>query len=234
VQELIDPTTNQWDEQLVRESFWQIDAEVILSIAIRDDFEDFMAWQFDSKGIFLVKSAYHLYVKDRRDMIPESSNAADQGLKWEKIWKLTCQPKIKQFIWRLAYNSLPVKRNIKHIGIECDTICVCCRCLDEDGAHLFLGCTEVVKVWQELGEVVQQILKLEEKDSTLVCCFLWSWWCRHNKINVRENVGAWQQVVSQARKWVVESLQFCGNRMINVTRERSLHGVLLAATFSKY
>jgi hypothetical protein len=63
-----------------------------------------------------------------------------------------------------------------------------------------------------LEKVVQEILKLEEKDSTLICCFLWSWWCRRNKINARENVGAWQQVVGQARKWAAESLQFCGKQ----------------------
>jgi hypothetical protein len=33
-----------------------------------------------------------------------------------------------------------------------------------------------------LEKVVQEIRKLEEKDSTLICCFLWS--CRRNKINV--------------------------------------------------
>jgi hypothetical protein len=190
VQELIDPITSQWDEQMVRENLWPFDAETILETPIREDFEDFLAWHYDSKGLFSVKSAYHLGVKHIAQMIPESSNAASQGLKWEKIWSLTCQLKIKQFIRRIAHNSLPVKRNVAQIGIECDTLCVCCKRLDEDGAHLFLKCSEVTKVWEELGlerihqcmcqsrdakEFVKQIVNLGEKDSTLVCCLLWNW-----------------------------------------------------------
>jgi hypothetical protein len=30
----------------------EIDADTILSIPIREDFEDFAAWQFDKKGLF--------------------------------------------------------------------------------------------------------------------------------------------------------------------------------------
>jgi hypothetical protein len=48
VNELICPITGQWDEQLVRDNFWKIDADVILATPIREDFEDFYAWHYDS------------------------------------------------------------------------------------------------------------------------------------------------------------------------------------------
>jgi hypothetical protein len=60
VQELIDPITGDWDKVLVRNTFWDVDASEILKIPIRDDFDDYPAWHFDEKGIFSVKSAYHL------------------------------------------------------------------------------------------------------------------------------------------------------------------------------
>jgi hypothetical protein len=60
VQELIDPITGDWDELLVRNTFWDVDASKILKIPIRDDFDDYPAWHFDEKGLFSVKSAYHL------------------------------------------------------------------------------------------------------------------------------------------------------------------------------
>jgi hypothetical protein len=65
VNELINPHTGQWDEILVRDTFWEMDANIILSTPIRDDFEDFPAWHHDNKGLFSVKSAYKVYVKLR-------------------------------------------------------------------------------------------------------------------------------------------------------------------------
>jgi hypothetical protein len=32
---------------------------------------------------------------------------------WKKLWGLDCSPKIKQFSWRLAHNSLATKMNLK-------------------------------------------------------------------------------------------------------------------------
>jgi hypothetical protein len=52
VQDLIDPITGDWDEVLVRNTFWDVDASEILKIPIRDDFDDYPAWHFDEKGIF--------------------------------------------------------------------------------------------------------------------------------------------------------------------------------------
>jgi hypothetical protein len=54
VSDLINPVTGQWDEQLIRDVFMSIDAEAILATPIRDDFEDFPAWHYDSKGVFTV------------------------------------------------------------------------------------------------------------------------------------------------------------------------------------
>lgn len=44
------------------------------------------------------------------------------------------------FLWRLSHNTLPVRLNIKRRGIDLDTICPMCKCLDEDGGHAFLKC----------------------------------------------------------------------------------------------
>nr|XP_051219355.1 uncharacterized protein LOC127336565 [Lolium perenne] len=41
----------QWDEQLVRDNFMEIDADAILATPIRDDFEDFFAWHYDSRDL---------------------------------------------------------------------------------------------------------------------------------------------------------------------------------------
>jgi hypothetical protein len=151
VHELINPITGEWDEELVRQTFMEIDVDTILATPVKEDFEDVVAWQLDSKGVFSVKSAYKVYVTLRDGPQASSSNDGATSLHWQKIWKIECTPKIQQFVWRLAHNSLPVKRNIEKRGIECDTLCVCCRRLDEDGAHIFLKCKQIKMLWKENG-----------------------------------------------------------------------------------
>jgi hypothetical protein len=220
VNELISPVTGSWDEQLVRDTFWEVDATVILKIPIGDDFEDFPAWHYDEKEIFLVKTAYHLYMTVFNSHIAGTSGTGDSAVQWKRIWDLNVVPKIKQFIWRLAHNSLPLKVNIKRRGIECNTLCVCCKKLDEDGAHLFLKCKEVKKVWKLIGmdelrermctfssaaSVVQEILALRDTDRTLVCCMLWRWWLARNSLNSEGKQFVSETVIRQARYWAAES-----------------------------
>ena len=69
---------------------------------------------------------------------------------WKKIWRLKCPPRIKQFIWRVAHNSLAFKLNIKRRHIDLDTRCPVCWRLDEDGGHCFLKCKIVRQCWREL------------------------------------------------------------------------------------
>jgi hypothetical protein len=139
---LIDPVTLQWDEQLVQNNFWDVDAKVILATPIREEFEDYYAWQYDQKGQFSVK------IRDGPQAL--SSNDSDSVQFWRAIWKLPCLPKIQQFVWRLAHNSLPLMIRIKSRGMDCDTKCVCCRRLDEDGAHLFFKCKEIKREWERM------------------------------------------------------------------------------------
>lgn len=65
VHELINPVTESWDEELVKELFTHDDARVILAIPLKSDMEDSISWHFDKKGSFSVKSAYRLGVSLR-------------------------------------------------------------------------------------------------------------------------------------------------------------------------
>lgn len=65
VADLINPVTGFWDEQLIRDTFWEQEAKFILSIPLFEDMEDFQAWHPDPKVLFSVKSAYALGIKIR-------------------------------------------------------------------------------------------------------------------------------------------------------------------------
>lgn len=45
----------------MRDAFWEEDARVILSFPVHGGMENKLAWHFDKKGVFSVKSAYKVY-----------------------------------------------------------------------------------------------------------------------------------------------------------------------------
>jgi hypothetical protein len=61
VHELIDPGTGGWDEDLVRDIFWEEDAECILCIPVHEGMDDLVAWHFNNNGQFTVRSAYKVF-----------------------------------------------------------------------------------------------------------------------------------------------------------------------------
>jgi hypothetical protein len=79
VEELIDPNTGDWDEQLVRDTLWEEEAEVILTIPIGEGLPDWPAWHFDSKGLFSVKSAYKLVVQNRDTEAGQEARTSAEG-----------------------------------------------------------------------------------------------------------------------------------------------------------
>jgi len=81
VSALIDPITGTWDRVLIEEVFWEEDWKRILSIPIKQGMDDLIAWHFDRKGIFSVKSAYHNLVaingREECRQIGASSSSAE-------------------------------------------------------------------------------------------------------------------------------------------------------------
>jgi hypothetical protein len=127
VSDLIDPYTNCWDEHLVRDLFWQEDAELILAIPIKEEMDDFFAWHYEPKGEFTVKSAYRLaraLATKENEAECSSTKEQTEGFTWSAIWKAPCPPNVQQFLWRMAHNSLPLRCNIKRRGMDIDTICL--------------------------------------------------------------------------------------------------------------
>jgi hypothetical protein len=125
--------------------------KLILAIPIKHGEDDTPAWHYDNKGIFSVKSAYHVledsreYEQGRQKGESSSSAPTDEVMQWKSLWNFQCQSKIKKFLWRFSHNSLALRLNIKRRGVrDVDTRCPVCNRLDEDGGHCFVKC-KVVK-----------------------------------------------------------------------------------------
>lgn len=202
VAELIDPVTNSWDLDLVNQTFSAADAANILKIPLCEQQEDFIAWHFDSKGHFSVKSAYKIQLsltqqQTNSEMVEGSTRTNWRKKTWHSIWKLNCPPKVQHFLWRFAHNSHPMRMNIERRGVVLDTRCSVCGRLFEDGGHLFLRCEEVKKVWRATHlenerqsllvchsplEVLEYIFSQTERTKLLVVALLWKWSNERNRV----------------------------------------------------
>lgn len=83
------------------------DVQEVLRIRLSDRVqEDYLAWHYESSGIFSVRSAY--WVAQRLQAAPESrgqegSSRVSDGSRslWRLIWSAQVPPKVRVFAWRL-------------------------------------------------------------------------------------------------------------------------------------
>ena len=55
VSDLIDPVRNGWDEDLIRQKLWPIDAQRVLAIPLpMHNMPDLIAWSYTKNGLFTV------------------------------------------------------------------------------------------------------------------------------------------------------------------------------------
>jgi hypothetical protein len=196
----------------------------ILSVPLCHDTEDFVAWHFDSRGVFTVKSAYKVHVElEKQASIKqdgEGSNILPLNQEvFKKLWKVQCPPKVHHFLWRMAHNSHPLYMNIARRGVDLDTRCVVCHRYFEDGGHLFLNCKLAKQRWRAIDledvrlklrpcssavEVLQEVFNLTEKEKLLAISFLWNWWSERNRGNHGERYQSIDQFQYTVRRHVNE------------------------------
>ena len=111
VSDLIDPTTIDWDVQLVNHTFWHIDAQRILAIPLLvHDTTYFLAWRQTKNGLFSVSSACHYEWKNQYGNRLANENDVGTSVPnfmWSTVWSLLCPLNIKIFSWR-ALRSHPL------------------------------------------------------------------------------------------------------------------------------
>lgn len=228
VSELINPITNQWDADLIKQTFWPEDANIILQIPIQEQTCDFLAWHYDKKGLFSVKSAYMVavdnVVRESSSGLTSTSNAETENsdFDWKKLWALPLPSKVRHFLWRIATYSLPLRTKLKRKGMPIDTRCPVCFRFDEDGGHIFLKCKKVRELWRtsmlehiriklldcpDSKKVLEEIFKLELGECLKVCFLMWLWWNERNKANNGDQIRSIGEVSSSAEYHVFNCMK---------------------------
>ncbi|KAK1620559.1 hypothetical protein QYE76_026076 [Lolium multiflorum] len=112
----------RWKEDLVWNTFQQIDADIILKIKpSRRQANDVLAWQPEKSGSFSVRSAYKLALNELPDQCSFPTTSAHPGGDdpcWPVIWKSLVPPKVKIFAWKAVRNALATEANKKQWGMN--------------------------------------------------------------------------------------------------------------------
>lgn len=154
VNELIDPGTGQWDEELIRQTFWQQDVDIILATPVHYELDDPVAWHYDKRGCFPSDQPTKFQrACDRRERERGEASSSNGSMleekHWKQLWKINCPGKLKHFFWRMAHDSLAVRMTLERRGMSLDTRCVMCNRQNEHGGHAFFTCKYVKHVWLE-------------------------------------------------------------------------------------
>jgi len=172
VSELINITTCSWNEQLVRATFVPIDAETIMQIPLcTRQIEDFWAWSEDRRGIFSVRTSYHMIHQkklSREAWLYEqggsSHSQADSEI-WTKLWGFNVPSKLKVFLWRFAKNTTPTGALLHHRNMADTPACALCGAKDT-WRHALLNCMVSRSTWALSSEhIIDALSKNEEGDA---------------------------------------------------------------------
>jgi len=149
VADLIDLEAGCWREDLVRQIFFPLDAEVILNIPLCTTWpDDNLIWHYSADGEYSVRSAYHLLRDKMRLGTPSSSGGLGKDL-WRKIWKLNVPPRVKVFGWRLGIGAIPTKGNIARRIPGYDMRCGVCGHVEDHEVHALFECQLAGDIWRE-------------------------------------------------------------------------------------
>jgi hypothetical protein len=118
--------------------------------------DDFIAWHYNTKGIFSVKSTYKVCIDDEQESYGSSDDITihhptiGTTFPRQKIWELQCPHKVKKIAWRLHIIVYQLREGL-NLGGLIWTLNVRCACrLDEDAGHLLFKCKYARHVWQQL------------------------------------------------------------------------------------
>lgn len=127
VRDLIDLDTKKWKRDLIASWFNQFEASQITKIQLSFRLpDDRIIWHWEKDGIYSVKSAYHLLIEENMRQVPSSSSLLNSKL-WKAIWKAPVPNNIRNFLWRIVKNILPVRVNLRKKGINLDLKCPICH-----------------------------------------------------------------------------------------------------------
>lgn len=163
VKTLIEPTTNQWDMEVIRDLVEQSYISLIQKICLLYQLvQDGIVWCYTSNGNYITTT-------QDTDIVPPPL-ASSPGLT-KMIWSSPIPPKLKHFFWKIGYVIIDVKENLHHRHIPVDPSRPICSDDNESSVHVFFTCLCSQQVWRLSGSPVSLITENDSLLSKLTTLF---------------------------------------------------------------
>ena len=163
VKELINIDTKTWKCSMIKEVFWEEEAQVILNIPLSLlNAKDRRIWRGTKNGEYSVRSVYHLDMKMSMGASSSSSDPHDCNTLWQNIWKRRIPNTVKMFLWRAFNNLLPTKTNLYKRGVVKEKLCPICGREEETIFHALWDCIAARDFW---GGSLRKFQKASGKES---------------------------------------------------------------------
>lgn len=119
VKDLIDTYTKEWKVTIVKEIFWEEEAQSILKIPLSPlRSRDRRIWRGTKNGEYSVRSAYHMEMEMELSMVSSSSGSGlnQENTLWQKVLKHKVPNVVKMFLLRAFNKLMPTKTNLYRRG----------------------------------------------------------------------------------------------------------------------
>ncbi|KAL0298418.1 UNVERIFIED_CONTAM: hypothetical protein Sradi_6501600 [Sesamum radiatum] len=139
--ELLDEA-GEWKEGLIRVVFQNEDVEAILGITANTARPNQLRWHYEKNEWYTVKSAYCLFSQGLVMRVAGGvmGSTSYKPMNWKFIWKANVPPKVRMFVWRACWDSLPPVANLARQGLRVGGDCPRCGLENEDVLHCLLRC----------------------------------------------------------------------------------------------
>jgi hypothetical protein len=131
---------------------------------------DRWCWKINPVDGFSVKSAFDFLV----DLESEPNRSEFELEVFAKIWESPAPSKVIALSWRLLYDLLPTKDNLRSRGVvqnPMDGNCCWCNLCPETSNHLFLHCSVAHRVWCEIFKWLGVVIVMPANSFHLFDCF---------------------------------------------------------------
>lgn len=174
VKTFIDPTSHQWDIELLQDMVDQSDIHPIRKLFIPPfPVQDGVFWPYTRDGNYTVKSGYHFITTNNQPTVTPPPLASHPELS-KKIWSSPIPPKLKHFFWRIGSRILAIKENLRHRHILVDPFCVRCCDVEETSIHTFFTCPFSQQVWHLSGVSSTLLNSTDSLETKLTAIFYYA------------------------------------------------------------
>ncbi|KAJ0111528.1 hypothetical protein Patl1_02331 [Pistacia atlantica] len=157
---LIDLQSKSWKLDLLKDLFSKSEVNIICRIPISIfNRPDKIVWRCAQKGLFSIKSAYHLQMESQISSQGQSSSAANDNKKWKKLWKLPITNAEKLFLWKACQDILPTKCNLVKKRVIEEPFCTFYCLEEEDVFHALWGCVVAKDIWTGKADLATMRMK---------------------------------------------------------------------------